>query len=187
MAGARGFLRQRDPTSIVRFHYYAITRSSSDTSFPDSPRVSRLAVAREMCVPLIVGVFAAASGISISTQLAASLVVVAGILAAFFFQVSIQMLIRAASWTMSAAERSDDGYEYARLLHDLAASSSYAALVSVFCAFAAVGAGISSCGWNERLFSGIALGLVSHLLLTLLLVLVRVFLLTRGRILRVGA
>lgn len=185
MRGLRRFLYQRDLTDIVRFHLYAVTRSSNDRSFPDRPPIKSLVVVREMCLPLMIGCLSAVWGLSISAQLAASLVVVTGVLAAFFFQVSIQVLVRAASWVMSVEERSDDGYEYARLLHDLAASSSYAALISVSCALAAVGAGISSCGWNERLFVGMSLGLISHLLLTLVLVLVRVFLLTRGRILRV--
>lgn len=175
------FIDQRNPKFIVRFHFHAISRDADDLDFPENPRIPKSIILREAAVPIISGTCVSILDVSISSSMAASIVVVSGILAGFFFQLSMQMLGRAASLTERDSRTGRS--VYVLLLQDLSASSSYAALVSVACAGVAVAVGVSCAGWNERILAGLCIAIIVHLTLTFVLVLVRVFALTRSRVL----
>ena len=173
------FIDQRNPKFIVRFH--SVDRDADDLDLPENPRITRSGILREATVPILCGACVGVLDVSISPSLAGSIVIVSGILAGFFFQLSMQTLERAASW--AEGNNYTGTSVYGLLLQDLSASSSYAALVSVVCTGVSIAVGISSAGWNERILAGLCAAMVVHLALTFVLVLVRVFSVTRSRLL----
>lgn len=139
-------------------------------------------ITEQFLLPLVVGAAAAICGIKVSGTTAAALLTLAGIFAAFFFQLSVQLLDRAAAWAESDPQPGPETTRYALLLEDLSANTTYAALIAALAAIAALAVGISNAGWPERLCAGIAGAMLVHLATTLFLVATRVFLLTRARL-----
>lgn len=135
-----------------------------------------------LILPAALGSMAAVSGVKISIATSAALVTVTGILAAFFFQLSVQLLNRAADLAHSDAGPSRQTSEYADLLMTLSTNAVYSALVSVAASVSALSAGIVSCGWPETLVVCSTTIICTHLLWTLLLVISRVYHLTRERL-----
>lgn len=139
-------------------------------------------VVEQFVVPAGFGVGAAVIGVGISGTTAASILTLAGILAAFFFQLSVQLLGRAANWAENDPPPGPHTTRYALLLEELSANTTYAALVAAATSAAALAVGVSNAGWPERTFAAIAIGFLAHLATTLLLVATRVFYLTRARL-----
>ena len=135
-----------------------------------------------LVLPTTLGLLAVLTGVKISVTTAAALVTVTGILAAFFFQLSVQLLNRAIELAHSNAEPSRETSEYANLLMTLSANSLYSALVSVSAVVAALLAGTVSNGRFETALVFITITIAAHLLWTMLLVISRVFHLTRERL-----
>lgn len=163
-----------DPRPVVAGHLRALSGEAGG--------VTRRDLLEQVGVPVGVGVVAAYMGLEISGTTAAAILTLSGIFAAFFFQLSVQLLDRAANWAEGDPAPGRDTSEYARLLEDLSASTTYAALVATLCSAAALAVGITQQGWQERVLAALVVGLLAHLATTLLLVAVRVYLLTRARL-----
>ena len=135
-------------------------------------------------IPVVCGIVALYLNFKISEAIAISLVTITGIFAAFFFQLSISLLGRAASWSEGNPQPSRDTTRYASLLGEISANSSYSALIAILTAAFAVAVGISDEGWVERVCVSVTVVLLAHLVVTILFISVRVFLLTRARLIR---
>ena len=133
-------------------------------------------------MPAGVGVTVSFIEFTVSTTISVALLTLSGIFSAFFFQLSVQLLNRAAEWAESNPETGKSANEYAHLLEVLGANSAYAALVATGAACAALATAITRDGWPESVTVGIAVALATHLIVTLLLVAARVFLLTKARL-----
>ena len=182
----RRFISQRDVSKIIRLHFHSVKFPTNGHALPSEPPkfcIKLLVV--ELFIPVLFGLLTSVTCHAFLKELASVLVLVCGIFSAFLFQVSIQMLIRSAAWRIKSEDQFDDKYRYGVLLHNLAANSSYASIISATCAISAIFAGISSYSWIECLLTGLTVGLFTHLILTFILVLVRLFLITRGQIISV--
>ena len=109
------------------------------------------------------------------------LLTVSALLSAFLFGLMLQVADRAATWADSAPERGRATSDHATYLAELAANAGYASLVSILTSVAFVVASTSH-GWVLRVAAALGLGLGSHLVLTLLMVMKRVFNLTLQRL-----
>jgi hypothetical protein len=139
-------------------------------------------LAEHFVLPGLVGAGALLARLSTSGGTAAAVVGLAGIFAAFLFQLAIGVLERAAEWSESDTTPSSKATDYGILLAELSANASYASLVSGAVAIVAVAAAIAQKGWVEHLWTALLIAGGCHMAVTLLMVLQRVFLLTRARI-----
>lgn len=135
-------------------------------------------------MPACLGAAAFTLNVRISASIATALVTVTGLFAAFFFQLSINILGRAASWSESSPHPSRDTTQYALLLEGISANANYSALVAFLTSAFVLIVGILSAGWGERILVAITVTLLTHLVVTILFVSIRVFLLTRARTVR---
>lgn len=119
--------------------------------------------------------------VRLSAIASVGLLTVAGLLSAFLFGLMLQVADRATTWADSAPERGPATSDHATYLAELAANAGYAALVSIVASVAFVVASTSH-GWLLRVTAALGLGLGSHLVLTLLMVMKRVFNLTLQRL-----
>ena len=163
-----------DIRPVVVTHFATLRDSST--------RLRKRDIAEQFVVPITAGTLAAVLGFEVSGTISVALLTLSGIFAAFFFQLSVQILNRAAEWAEGNPEGGVGANQYAQLLETLAANSVYAALIATSAAGAALAAGVSECGWTESIAVALVIALTAHLIITLLLVAVRVFLLTRGRL-----
>jgi hypothetical protein len=131
--------------------------------------------------PIGVAVACLIFGVELPQLAAGGLLTVSFLLSALFFGLMLQISDRAMSWADSTPQPSKDTSRHAELLLELAAHAGYAALVSILAAIAYV---VASVGSGPVLVGssavGIALGV--HLVLVLLMVLKRVFLITKGQL-----
>lgn len=178
------FLILANPWPFVVSHYAALGRDRDDFVLQSRPRLEIRSVLPHLSIPTLCCVLAILLDMRVNESAAASLLVVMGILAAFFLQLSISVFLRAATWVETQPVPSLMTSQYGALLNDLGASSAYAAFVSIGCCFASLAVAVSECGWNERILSGVLLLAVTHLILTLLIVVRRVFLVTHERVRR---
>ena len=148
----------------------------------DAGRLQARDLVEQYGVPIAAGVGAAIIDVQISGTTAAAILTLAGIFAAFFFQLSVQLLDRAADWAESDPDPGPHTTKYARLLEELSANTTYAALVAAATSAVALAAGVSNAGWPERALATVTVALLAHLATTLLLVATRVYLLTRARL-----
>lgn len=163
-----------DPRPILVGHLETLSDGTS--------RVRRRDIVEQYLVPVLAGIGAFILGIKISSTTAAAILTLAGIFAAFFFQLSVQLLDRAADWAEGDPTPGPETTRYALLLEELSANTTYAALVAAMTSAAALAVGISDSGWMERASAAVTVALLAHLATTLLLVATRVFLLTRARL-----
>ena len=98
------------------------------------------------------------------------------------FQLTIQLLDRAAAWVESHPKPGPHTSKHALLLEELSANAGYAALISVIAAAVAIVCIIATAGLAERLLASILAIIMAHMGSTILLVGRRVFLLTRARL-----
>jgi len=145
-------------------------------------RPRRRDYAEQFVAPVLAGAVTWWINIRISPATGAALLTLAGLFAAFLFQLVIQLLDRAASWADTKPETGPLTSHYAALLTELSANAAYASLVAAVAATTSLGATISSKGWQERLLAAIAVALLVHLGTTLRMVTRRVFLLTKSRL-----
>ncbi len=108
------------------------------------------------------------------------LLTIAGLLSAFLFGVMLQVSDRAMNWADTDPTPSRATSEDADYLEELAANAGYASLVCVVAAVAFVVASTTfHHPWALRISSAVGLGLSSHLILTLFMVMKRVFTFTQ--------
>jgi hypothetical protein len=137
-------------------------------------------------VPLVVAVVCVWRDIHLPTAASVGLLTVAGLLSAFLFGVMLQISERAMSWADSQPERGEATSAHADFLRDVAANAGYAALVSVATAVAFVVVSATP-HTAEVVLSAVGLGLATHLVLVLLLVITRVFALIDQRLIKASA
>ena len=170
---------QISPIPILVTHYSTLCGSRSS---------SRLRTTLgQLALPLAASGVAIVLRCNIPIVLAASLVTLTGIFSAFCFQLSVEVLIRAAAWAESKPEPGESTSSYAFLLEHLGANAMYAAMLSALVASTTLVAGVLDDGWPAYIFTSVTCGLALHLIMTMLLVLVRIFYLTRSRLNRARA
>lgn len=170
----RRYASKVDPSPIIAGHLATI----ADDTGHRHPRD----LLEQFVVPVIAAVATGVAGVEVSAQTGIAVLTLAGLFSAFLFQLTIQLLDRAASWAESRPRPSPSTSRYADLLGELSANAAYASLVSAATATAALAVAVSSDGWQERLLAAVTVGLLVHLGVTLLLVAQRVFLLTRAKL-----
>ena len=141
-------------------------------------------VVEHYAVPMIFGTIAFTLDFGISTRTVTALVTVTGLFAAFFFTLSINILGRAASLFETNPQPGRATTQYALLLEGLSANAHYSALVAILTSICVLIVGILRRGWADRIFTAVTVVLLVHLVVTILFVSIRVFLLTRSRIVR---
>jgi hypothetical protein len=112
---------------------------------------------------------------------AVGLLTVSGLLSALFFGVMLQMSDRAMSWADAPPRPGPVASEHALYLEELAAHAGYASLICIAAAVSYVIASVGS-GWTLRIATALGVAFGTHLVLVLLLIMKRVFLLTRERL-----
>ena len=128
------------------------------------------------------------SGTASGALLAAS-----GLFGAFLFSVMLRIAQRAMEWAQSVPEPGADASQHARFLQEVSANAGYAALVAIAAVVAYVVAALTAgdptlpaasrgAEWPLRASSAVGLALGVHLMFTLLLVMKRIFALTRERL-----
>lgn len=139
-------------------------------------------ILEQVVVPLVLGAVSIFLEIELSEPMSAGILAITGIASAFCFHLSIQLLDRAANWADSSPTPGHDTTTYASLIEELSANTLYAAYVAALAAVAAFLAGITEDGWPERMLVCVAAVLAVHFVVSLMLVMARVFLLTRARL-----
>lgn len=163
-----------DPWPIIDGHLATLADEGGQRHLRDS--------VEQFGVPLLAAVGAGLAGVEISSPTGIAVLTLTGLFAAFLFQLTIQLLDRAASWAESKPPPSPSTSGYADLLGQLSANAGYASLVSAATATAALAVAVTSDGWQERLLGAVTIGLLVHLAATMLMVARRVFLLTSSRL-----
>lgn len=136
-------------------------------------------------LPLGVGALCAALHLHLPDTASVGLLTVAGLLSAFLFALMLQVADRATNWADSHPQPSRETSEHATYLTELAANAGYTSLVSIATAIMFVVASASSKGWPLLTFSCLGVALGVHLVLTLMMVMKRVFGLTQDQLRRV--
>lgn len=163
-----------NPWPVVSGHFATFRQSSAG--------MRRTDLLEQLALPLLCGSVSTGLSVKLSETAAASIVAVTGILSAFGFQLAVHLLHRAATWADSKPKPSSDTSQYASLIEELSANTIYASFVSAVSAMIALATGFLSSGWPERLLVGILTILLAHLVMTMMLVMTRVFLLTRAQL-----
>lgn len=118
-------------------------------------------------------------GLELSTEAAAALLTVSGLLGAFLFGVMLQISQRAMGWADDAPVPGPATSKQAAFLREIAANAGYAALAAILAAMLFVIATVTTELVNTIVsIGGLVVGL--HLILVLLMVIVRIFDLTDG-------
>jgi hypothetical protein len=135
-------------------------------------------------LPLLLAGICLWRDVRLSGAASIGLLTAAGILAALFLGVMLQVSERAMDWSDNSPEPSGDTTAHAKYLRELAANAGYASLVCVATAVAYVAASTSA-HTKLEVASAVGLALGTHLVLVLLMVMKRVFALTEERLNRV--
>lgn len=162
------------PRPIVASFHRTLADADGTRSFRD--------YGEQYGVPLAVGVGVAIWQPEISTEIGIAILTVAGLFAAFLFQLTIQLLDRAAAWSESRPIPGPATSSHAVLLGEISADAAYASLVASGSAVAGLASSITRTGSPEIISVATTAALLTHLATTLLLVLRRVFLLTTERL-----
>jgi hypothetical protein len=164
------------PLPIIEGHYRTLVDARTG-------RVHKTDYFVQAGIPVVVGALAVwrIDDLHIGVALAGALAALAGLMGAFLFQLSIQLLTQIAQWADSAPDHGVATSRYGVLLEELSANTAYACVIAIVCAACLVGSAVAEAGWPERLLAGLSIGLLGHLALTLLMVLRRVFLLSQEK------
>lgn len=163
-----------NPWPIVSGHFATFDRPRPGPTGAD--------LLEQLIFPLLCGTFSTVCSVKLSETAAAGIVAMTGVLSAFGFQLAVHLLDRAATWSDSRPRPGSDTSQYASLVEELSANTIYASFVSAVSAMAALAAGFVNGGWPERLLVGFLAILLSHLLVTMMLVMTRVYLLTKAQL-----
>jgi hypothetical protein len=154
-----------------------------DTLVDASGHPSRKDLAQQIAPAIAAALFSVVGRVHLSSGTSVAILTIAGLFAAFLFQLTIQILDRAASWSESHPEPSEATSRYASLLEEMSANAAYASLIAALTAVGALAAVARGKGWESLATAAFVLALLVHLGTTLLMVLRRVFLLSRARLL----
>ena len=162
------------PWPIISGHFATFRESSSGLKKSD--------LLEQLGFPLLCSTAAVVCPVKLSETTAAGIVAVTGILSAFGFQLAVHLLSRAATWSDTRPVPSPETSRHASLIEELSANTIYASFVSAMSAVTALTAGFLNGGWPERIMVGALALMLSHLVVTMMLVMTRVFLLTRAQL-----
>jgi cytochrome c biogenesis protein CcdA len=133
--------------------------------------------------PLIALAVFLVSEVTLRPNTAIGLLTVSGLLSAFLFGVMLQVSQRAVAWADAGPDRGRETSEHAIYLEELSANAGYASMVAIAAAIAFTFASTHFDNeWIPRVASAIGVALGLHLVLTLLMVMKRVFALTQQRL-----
>ena len=163
-----------NPGPVVSGHFATFRESA--------PGLRKRDILEQLVLPLLCGAVSTGLSVSLSETAAAGIVAVTGVLSAFGFQLAVNLLHRAATWNDTRPKPSPETSRYASLIQELSANTIYASFVSAMSAMVALAAGFLNGGWPERLLAGALALLLSHLVITMMLVMTRVHLLTRAQL-----
>ena len=159
---------------IVEAHYLTLRNSDNKLSFKDQTRL--------FAIPAISGAIVGIFCIKLSPTTSTALLIVTGIFAAFFFQLSVQLLTRAATWADTKPDPKPATSQYASMLEGLSANSLYAALIAVVTTLTILITIITHTKSSHVSLVALSITLFAHLVATLALIASRVFSLTRARL-----
>src|SRR5437879_1361516 len=131
-----------DPAPIVAGHFATLVGSDGRPQTRD--------YIEQAGIPIAAGLGAGLGNAAISATTGAAILTLAGLFAAFLFQLTIQLLDRAADWAESSPAPSPATSRYADLLGELSANTGYAALVAGLTASVGLVAGLIPSGLIER-------------------------------------
>lgn len=152
------------------------------TLVDDEGKPSRRDQLEQYVLPLLCGLLAGINHVRLSEAIAIAILTLASIFAAFLFQLTIQLLDRAATWADQRPPPGPSTSEHADLLEELSANAGYASMVSGITGVAALVSTVPMNRWLEVAVSTATIVLLAHLGTALLLVIRRVFLLTKSRL-----
>jgi hypothetical protein len=162
------------PIDIVKEHYGTFEDAST--------RQVRLADYVQMAgMPALIGLFVAWRGVGIDPGLSLAMVTVSGLLSAFLFGLMIQVAARAMEWADLTPAPGRATSRQAVFLEQLAANAAYGSLLSIVTAGAFIACAETQ-GRSLQIASAVAATVGAHLVLTQLMVMKRVFALTKGRL-----
>ena len=159
-----------DPWPIVAGHFATLVGVNGRPQIRDYVQL--------VVLPLVAGGAAWFGHAAISTGTGSAILTLAGLFAAFLFQLSIQLLDRSASWAEADPPPGPATSRYAILLQELSANAGYASLVSGLTASLVLVAMLIPRGGIERIAAAAVVSVLLHLGVTLLLVATRTYLLT---------
>jgi hypothetical protein len=163
-----------DPRPIVVGHYRSLSdQNTGKQRWQDHVWLEGL--------PAFVAGVVYVEAVKLPVAASTGLLTVTGILGAFLFGAMLNVAERAASWAEKAPGPSQSTSALATYLSELAGNAGYAALVSIVTATGLVVAAVT-CGTILRVSSAICLGLAGHLLLTLFMIMKRIYVLTEQRL-----
>ena len=165
-----------DPRRMIRAHFRTLVSANTGRTLIADHVVLEL-------VPAGLGFAYLASGKFLLSVTSAGLVTVTGLLGAFLFALMIQIADRAESWADTHPTPGPQTSRHAIYLTELSANAGYASLVSIVASVVFVMCSATT-GLPRRVSGAAGLGLGLHLVLTLFMVLKRVFALTEERLLR---
>lgn len=162
------------PGPILITHFRSFSGANRKRRYRD--------ILEQVFFPLACGAGVTTLEIALSKATSAGILAITGVASAFCFQLGVQLLDRAANWAENRPEPGPDTTKYALLIEELSANTMYAAYVAGLAGIAAFSAGVTEEGWPERTLVCTAAIVTAHFLVTLMLVMARVFLLTRARL-----
>lgn len=131
--------------------------------------------------PLALAVLVAGFDVRFGQTLAVGLLTVAGVAGAFLFQLAVQLVDTVSNWADAHPDPGPRTSRRALLLGQMMANAAYASLLSLLSAAVLVVVAVARGDWLRLLSAG-ATFLLVHLLLTLAMVLRRMFLYARDRL-----
>ena len=163
-----------DPRSIIRAH-----RATYVDARTGRRRVGDILLMEGLPAAVLVAMLVLS--VELTRAMAVGLLTVTGLLSALLFGVMLQVSERAMDWSDSRPEPGPGTSSHAIYLEELAANAGYASLTAIFAAIAYVAASVTK-GWPLKVSTAIGVALGLHLVLVLLMVMRRVFALTRERL-----
>lgn len=161
---------------LIRAHYDTLV------AYPSGKR-SNEDYALFWGAPAVVLLLCVALGATLPEGASMALLTTAGVLAAFFFGVMLQLAQRAMDWADRRPATGADTTWQAQFLQQIAANAGYAGLISLLVATVFVGVLMATAPWLLIGLSSLGLALAIHLALLVAMVLTRIYGLTTDRLL----
>jgi hypothetical protein len=136
-------------------------------------------------LPVLAGLIGLWRHLHLPSPASVGLLTVSGLLSAFLFALMLQVADRASGWADTHPTPSRETSQRVTYLTELAANAGYTSLISIAAAITFVIASACSKGWPLLAFSCVGVALGVHLVLTMMMVMKRVFGLTQDQLQRV--
>lgn len=163
------------PGGIVRAHLGTLVHATTGRARPADYLTAYV-------VPAVVVAVSLKQDVELTPALAAGLATVAGLAAAFLFQLAVQLMDRAANWADTGPDVGERTNRHERHMREMSANSSYASIIALLCTAALTAGAVMKSEPGRSILMAVGLFLVVHLALTLAMVLKRVFAMTLDRL-----